>query len=263
MSKNEQPNQMELSERELARLTADLDEAHREAYPKMRESALDLGSQLNQTFGRRGFLASAGALIAGGAVLAGAGPAAAAGRRMLSPAAASPVPTDVLVAGLAASLENLAVATYGSALSAAKAGKLGKVPAAIATFAVTAQAQHADHAAAWNSAISAAGYKKITVANPTIAKSVSAAFAKVTNVTGVAELALSLEEAAAATYLEAIGAVTSSQAVEVAATIQPVEMQHAAILNFVLGRYPVPVSFATLAAAAPISDTKGLVFAKA
>ena len=33
-------------------------------------------------------------------------------------------------------------------------------------------------------------------------------------------------------------------AIQVAASIQPVEMQHAAILNFVLGNYPVPDAFA-------------------
>jgi hypothetical protein len=163
------------------------------------------------------------------------------------------VPLDVKVAALAASLENLAVTTYGSALSAATAGKLGTVPKAVATFVETAMGQHKDHAAAWNAMIAGAGYDKVTAANAAIAKTIDAAFAKVTDIPGVAMLALSLEEAAAATYLEAIGVVTGHQATETAATIHPVEMQHAAILNFVLGKYPVPQAFASTTGAAPLS----------
>jgi hypothetical protein len=41
------------------------------------------------------------------------------------------------------------------------------------------------------------------------------------------------------------------------ATIQPVEMQHAAILNFVLGQYPVPNAFAKTDGARTLSDTIG------
>jgi hypothetical protein len=58
----------------------------------------------------------------------------------------------------------------------------------------------------------------------------------------------------AATYLEAIGVVSAHQAIETAATIQPVEMQHIAILNFVLGRYPAPEAFASMKGAATLSD---------
>lgn len=54
----------------------------------------------------------------------------------------------------------------------------------------------------------------------------------------MAKLALTLEDAAAATYLETFGVVTGRQAIETAAPIQPVEMQHGAILNLVLGQYP-------------------------
>jgi len=45
---------------------------------------------------------------------------------------------------------------------------------------------------------------------------------------------------------------------QTAATIQPVEMQHAAILNFVLGRYPVPFGFARTTGAATLSDVPAL-----
>ena len=51
---------------------------------------------------------------------------------------------DLAVVALAASLENLAVQTYGAGIAAATAGKLGAVPPAVVTFAQTVQvAPHA------------------------------------------------------------------------------------------------------------------------
>jgi hypothetical protein len=70
----------------------------------------------------------------------------------------------------------------------------------------------------------------------------------------LAKLALELENGAAATYLAAIGAVKSPAGIKTAATIQPVEMQHAAILQFLLGQYPVPDSFAKTDGARTTSD---------
>ena len=75
-------------------------------------------------------------------------------------------------------------------------------------------------------------------------RSVDTAFAQVKDVPGLATLALDLENVAAATYLAAIDAVKSPAGIKAAATIQPVEMQHAAVLNFLLGQYPVPDTFA-------------------
>ena len=45
--------------------------------------------------------------------------------------------------------------------------------------------------------------------------------------------------------------------IKVAATIQPVEMQHSAILNFVLGQDPVPEAFAQTMGARPLTDEIG------
>ena len=82
-------------------------------------------------------------------------------------------------------------------------------------------------------------------------------FAKVTDVAGLAKLALALEDAAGATYLSVIPVVSDPGGVKTVATIQPVEMQHAAILNFVLGQYPVPNSFAKTDGARTLSDKIG------
>jgi hypothetical protein len=264
--------EMELTEAELVSMTSDLQDAHHDTLPAMQAALRSWNDGTNSDaeptsgFSRRTFLTRSGLIAAGGLLVASSGAAAASTLPRLTGrggAAAglrenATAPLDVRVAALAASLENLAVGTYAAALSAAGAGKLGTVPKAVGTFVTTAMGQHKDHAAAWNAMIASAGYKKITAPNATIGKTVNAAFAKVTTVPGVAKLALTLEEAAAATYLEAVGVVTGTQAIETAATIHPVEMQHAAILNFVLGMYPVPNSFALLTGAAPLSATPAI-----
>ena len=266
-SLNKRKKEMQLSEVELSSMTSDLKDAHRDTLPSLQSSlqawrvGTNRGEESATGLSRRSFLTRSGLLAAGGLLVATTGAGASTlprslGREESAGAfrADATAPLDVKVAALAASLENLAVATYGSALSAATAGKLGTVPSAVATFVETAMAQHKDHAAAWNAMIVGAGYRKITAPNADFAKIVNKAFATVTDVPGVAKLALTLEEAAAATYLEAVGVVTGRQAIETAATIHPVEMQHAAILNFVLGKYPVPNSFATLTGAATLSQ---------
>ncbi len=57
---------------------------------------------------------------------------------------------------------------------------------------------------------------------------------------------LTLENTAAVTYTKQMGEFTSPEALSAVATIAPVERQHAAILNFVLGNYPVPDTFVPL-----------------
>jgi len=148
---------------------------------------------------------------------------------------------DLAIAALAASLENLAVSTYQRGLDAGRAGKLGKVPPAVVTFVETSQRQHVDHAAAWNVVLKGAGRPGITGVDLTIKEGVvDPAFAKVNDVPSLAKLVLELENSAAATYQNAIELLEGKQVIKTAASIQPVEMQHAAILNFILGSYPVP-----------------------
>ena len=70
-------------------------------------------------------------------------------------------------------------------------------------------------------------------------------------------LALDLENVAAATYLAAIDVVKDPAGIRTAASIEPVELQHAAILSFLLGQYPVPDSFSKRSGARPASDMIG------
>jgi len=262
-----------ISEAELTQMTRDLDDAHHEALPTMRESLAEwtdsdgdirtgITRLVSTPSSRRAFLLGGGAVLGGFALVGsgvGGGLAAAVTRTPAAvPAGSSQKLTgDLAVVALAASLENLAVGTYQAAIDAVKAGKLTRVPDAVVNFAMTAQSQHKDHAAAWNAVLTGAGKKAVTGVDLTVKKSVDTAFAGVKDVPGLAKLALDLENVAASTYLAAISAVKSSAGVKTAASIQPVEMQHAAILNLLLGRYPVPDSFSKSTGARPATDTIG------
>ena len=259
--------ELPISEGELSRLTRELDEAHQEYLPRMNAAAAELTEELRDTQptaagverlrvgSRRGFLLGAGGVAAALALAAcsssgstkSQGPApsgtAMSGSGSGSPSATSLYTGDLQVVALATALENQAVGAYGAALAAAKAGRLGTVPAAVGTFATTAMAQHADHAKAWNAVLTGAGKPAISnvpLSNqPATLKALGAA----TSAGAVAQLALDLETQAAQTYLFATYSVTSAGGIATAASIAPVEAMHAAILNFVLGQYPVPDDF--------------------
>jgi hypothetical protein len=232
-------------------MTHDLEQFHNDVGMPAMEEALQEWTERTRT-SRRGFLIGAGAL-AGGAALVAAGTSG--GMAFASTGSSGKKLTgDLAVAALAASLENLAVAAYGDVLTAATAGKLGTVPPAVATFVTTAKAQHTQHGQAWNSAIVAAGHKAVTTPDAVLVPVVTKAFAKVTDVTGAAKLALTLEDTAGATYQSAISALKATSSIKVAASIEPVERQHSAILNFVLGQYPVPTAFSPTTLARPLTD---------
>ncbi|MDQ3305081.1 MAG: ferritin-like domain-containing protein [Actinomycetota bacterium] len=146
---------------------------------------------------------------------------------------------DVAIAQTAAGLEVLAVNTYNSALEAPL-----DYPPAVAEFATTARDHHQAHLDAWNELLTTLGESEVTEPLEPLAGEVMTMFEAVTDVTGVAELALLLEETAASTYFAVIPTIENAEALELAATIQPIDMQHAAILNYVMGEYPVPDTFA-------------------
>ena len=151
---------------------------------------------------------------------------------------------DLTVAGLAAGLEVLAVGTYQAAADAAGAGDLGDVPPAVGEFVTVAMAQHQQHLDAWNKVLTDAGMDAVTEPNADLKPMVDEAFGKVKDVAGAAELALLLEQTAAATYLDAQKLLTDAAAIQLAGSIQITDAQHAAILLYVLGEYPVPDTFA-------------------
>ncbi len=151
---------------------------------------------------------------------------------------------DLATAEFAAGLEVLAVGTYKAALDAALGGKLGPVPAAGATFVQTALNQHQQQLDRWNQVLTSGGRSAVSTPNAKLKTTVDQRFAGVKDFVGAAQLARDLERIAAATYLKAIPTLQSAAAIGLAGSIQVIDMQHVAILNFVLGEYPVPDVFA-------------------
>ena len=264
---------IQISESELGAMTADMDEMHHASLPALRD-AVDEWKQLHSDIrasagnvvktiaNRRQFLMGGGIAL-GGLALAGCGsssksPAASTTTAPTTSGSGGKLTGDLAIVALAAGLENLAVATYQGGIDAATAGHLGTVPPAVVTFATTAQKHHKAHAAAWNAILTGANKKAVTGVDTTVKTGVvDPAFAKVKDVGGLANLALELENVAAATYLNGISVITAKAGISTAASIQPVELQHAAILNFVLGKYPVPDSFGKTAGARLPADAVG------
>lgn len=250
-----------VSESSLTAMTRELDDAHRTAYPAMRAQAAGFVEELRETgapaagrrVGRRGFLLGAGGVTAALALAAcSSNSSSSTGSSTQSPgthssssgsATGSPYTGDLKVVALATALENQAVGAYQAALTAAQAGKLGTVPPAVATFVQTAMSQHQDHAKAWNAVLTGAGVPAITNVPLSNQAATLQALGAATTVGVVAKLALQLENQAAETYLFAAGNVSSAGGIATAASIAPVEAMHAAVLNFVLGNYPVPDAF--------------------
>jgi len=279
-----------LSEAELRAMTADLDGIHHDlTLPALRESLAEWTEDIHaqgktdrdgdpgqrSLLDRRRFLTRAAGTaggVAGIALLAACSNSSSSSSSVPSSASASASATgsaaaaaggegqmlsgDLQVVAMAASLENSGIATYQAGIKAATAGKLGTVPPAVVTFAETAMAQHEDHQKAWNAVLTAAGKKPVTAVDPVIQPTINTAFAKVTNVTGLAELALMVENIAGETYQNGLSVIKSPAGIKTAASIQPVEFQHAAILSFVLGKYPVPNAFTGVSLARPPSDYK-------
>jgi len=216
----------------------------------------------DQTGSRRGMFAIAAGGLAAAALAAcgrpqretisGAAPAAGAAAAPAArpvPRQAAPPPGDLDIAAVAASLEQLAVDTYGAALDAAGSGALGEVPPAVGEFVTVVGQQHQEHLDAWNGVLTASGRAAVSAPPADLAASVNAQFGMVKDAAGAAQLALQLEQVAAATYLDAIGKLQSPDAIMLAGSIQPIDRQHISVLLFALGMYPVPEVFATTAMA--------------
>lgn len=243
---------MQISEGELRSMTADLVDRHEATLPLMRDNLAQMVSNLRDKGisapNRRGFLVGSGVLFGGLALAACGGDDDADTGSAGTPSSSSKkLEGDLIVVGLAAALEIGAVDTYQKVLDAAGSGAIKDVPAAVATFVQTAQKQHQDHADAWNGVLTGAGFAAVkdTSNIPSVEKLITDRLAGVKDVATAATLALDLENIAAATYFNGIGAISDEGGIKVAASILPVETQHAAILNFVLGKYPVPSTFIT------------------
>ncbi|MGQ0629666.1 MAG: ferritin-like domain-containing protein [Sporichthyaceae bacterium] len=263
MKRRNPPSEMQISEHELRAMTAHMNEMHEATFPQMRAAMSDLGVALRKRRAedalrgsRRRFLLGSGGLVVGTMFLSACGdddedevaePGANPPPANEEPPPAAEGSADVEMMRLNASIENLAVFAYGAALEAAPKGKFGKtVPAAVAEFASHAMKQHAEHADAFNAAVKNAGGMEMKDPTPALAPTVTEMFGKIKTIPQLAMLALTLENTAGATYVSQMSELMSADALAAVSTIAPVERQHAAILSYVLGEYPIPDAFVKL-----------------
>jgi Ferritin-like domain len=263
-----------LSNDELLGMTRDLDALHHDVtLPALKTSLSEWADDINTRaaageedeplprsfLDRRKFLVGAGGLAGAGLLAAcsstgSAKPKATPSSAAMAGGEGQKLTGDLQIVAMAASLENSGIATYMAGIKAATAGKLGKVPPAVVTFAETAMAQHQDHQKAWNAVLTSSGKQAVTAVDPVVQPTINTAFGNVTNVAGLAELALMVENIAGETYQNGLSVIKSAAGIKTAASIQPVEFQHAAILSFVLGKYPVPSAFTGVSLARPPTD---------
>ena len=148
-----------------------------------------------------------------------------------SPAFAQAEP-DVQILQTAASLENLAVATYDVALTLDFIGGDSAIPT-VKAFVMTTKDQHAAHAAAFNAAAKQLGGKEQNDPDPVLLDTVNQAKPTLTSPGPVVDLAITLEDTAAQTYVANTGALADKNARDVTASIMGVEAQHVAVLRAV------------------------------
>ena len=162
----------------------------------------------------------------GGALL-GAGALGAAAFAFAAPASATTI--DVQALQTAASIENLAVVTYTKALTLPFIGgsSANKV---VTAFAKMTKSQHADHAKAFNAAVKKLGGKVQNNPDPHYLPVVTKAVPTLTSADKVVELAITLEDVAAETYVKNVGQVSTGELRNLFASVAGVEAQHKAIL---------------------------------
>jgi hypothetical protein len=164
-------------------------------------------------------------------LLAAAGLGAALVALSATPAFAKSSP-DIQMLQTAASIENLAIATYDTALTLPFIGG-SEANAVVKAFVTKTRDQHTEHAAAFNAAVKKLKGKAQTDPDPVLLDVVNKAKPGLTGPGPVVALALELEDGAAATYVANVGALTNKSARSVTASIMGVEAQHAAILRAV------------------------------
>jgi len=156
--------------------------------------------------------------------------------------------TDATLLLTAESIEQLAIATYQTAIDSG----LVKT-AALGSAAKYFQAQHRDHAGLLSSAAKSMGVTATGQPNAYLNDNVvQPAVKKLTDEKGVVALALELETAAAETYALAAGILSVAGLRQAIMTIGGIEARHMAVLNHVLGQPPVVAGgFMKTDAAAP------------
>ena len=209
---------MQIDKRRLTELSDEVDQLHHESMRTLRDGAT-----------RRSFLtkaATGGGLLTVGSMVAPISrfvPAATA-----QEAEPAPVSDDVELAMFVAGLELAAVEVYRAA---AATGKLTNAGNQIATM---FGGHHQDHADALNEIIGEDA--AVTEPNAALVDEFGPMIRAAADEAAILEIAYALEEAAASTYLNAIGELEDVRNAGALATILPVESQHATVIATALGK---------------------------
>lgn len=216
---------MEISERQMRRMVADVDDRHHESMKTFDEEQRELlfGEVATKTqANRRQFLKRAGL----GGVALTIGSQVVPLKSLLLPAAAQDAPSDKDIAAFAASFEFAAVEAYKAAAASGKV-KTPAVGEAAGKFA----GHHMEHGQAF------ANYAGREIKpNQKILEMVGGQLQAAGDEKAVIELAYGLENAAASTYLFGLGVLQDPAAFKAAASILPVESEHAIVLGMALGK---------------------------
>ena len=145
------------------------------------------------------------------------------------PVAAQGEDVSIQIFQTAASLENLAVQTYGAALDLPFFGDNAVVQA----FAETTMQQHDEHGQAFNSQAEALGGQAQEGTNPKYTPIVEDQAGGLTDYAAVVELAKTLEEVAQDTYLANLSMLPMGEERQLMANVMAVETQHLAVLRAV------------------------------
>ncbi|MCU1352291.1 MAG: ferritin-like domain protein [Acidimicrobiales bacterium] len=213
---------MSIDKRLLLDLTDEVDQLHHESMRTFREEAEELHfgdeSLREQREARRGFMTKVG--VGGALLTAGALASPIAG--FMPAAFAQGGLDDAAIATFAMTVEYAAVEAYKAAAGS------GKLEPAVVTIGTTFAGHHKEHGDAF------AGIVKATAAdkkpNAAILKAFGPKLAAAKDQAALLEIAYTIEEAAAATYLFALGALTDKAHAAATATILPIESQHAVVL---------------------------------
>ena len=230
-----------LDDRALDRLIEESQDLHSDAMSAARESLCDV-ADLGADRRRRGsvqtddgplseFARSRQTLIRRLAVsLGGVLGIGAVGSMFARSAAAADGDLDVMQLQTAVSLELLAVATYGAALTLPFIATGNPV---VLKFAQTTMKQHDEHRDAFSAQIKALGGTDQTATNPKYTPVVEAAKPNLLAPLDVVKLAATLEQVATETYLADLNRYTDVPSRVLMATVMGVECQHLATLRAV------------------------------
>lgn len=148
------------------------------------------------------------------------------------PAAAAPrqdARFDVDAATLAAGIELAAVAVYQAA---AARGLLDEATLGLIT---TFAGHHQDHAGTFNAFLAANGQEQVMAPHQGLLDQYGPLIAEAVDATALLDVAHTLEESAASTYVASLGRLSDPEAALAVSRILPVEAQHALVLATAIG----------------------------